>query len=411
MDNTLVTDGIYRMSTNVRDLLFEGLWPLPHGVAMNSYIVKGEKVAIVDGFCGWDGVPETLFRKLDEMSIDIKDIDYVIINHMEPDHSGWLEQFMTMTQDFEILATEKGVEIAKAFYHFDDRYRFRAVKSGDTVDLGGGKTLLFEEIPHVHWPETMVTYEASTKTLMPCDAFGSFGAVSAEAPFDDQLTEEQLQWFEVETLRYYANIVAAYSVPVKKAIEKLAPVEIKIIAPGHGIVWRKHPERIVAMFQKFATYSSLPAEREITVIWGSMYGNTGDGVEPVVEGIRSEGVPVHVHRAPDTHVSFILPDALKSTGIVLGMPTYEYNMFSPVAHVLDYMGRKRIVNRKAFRFGSYGWSGGAEKELADIMQRHRMKWEFMESVEFKGKPTAADLELINQRGKELARVVKDSKTP
>jgi flavorubredoxin len=408
MNNTVVTDGIYRLSASTDNVLFEGIWPIPHGVQMNSYIVKGEKVAIVDGVCGWDGVPETLFEQLDQMDIDIKDIDYVILNHLEPDHSGWLESFMKMTQDFEIVASEKGIEVAKAFFGFDERYRYRPVKSGDSIDLGAGKTLVFEEIPNVHWPETIATYEVSTKTLMPCDAFGSFGAIPNETPFDDQMNEEQLKFFEGETLRYYSNIVSAFSVPVRKAIEKLGPLDIKIIAPGHGIVWRKNPERIVNLYSSFSRYAAGPAEQEIAVLWGSMYGMTEKGIEPVVEGIKSEDVKVNVHRLPETNVSFVLPSALRSTGIVVASPTYEYKMFPPVAHVVDDLGRKRVFNRKAFYFGSYGWSGGALKELEELVERYRMKWDFLEPVVFKGAASKQDLETIYQRGQELARLVKQT---
>ena len=408
MNNTIVTDGIFRLSANVDNLLFESLWPVPNGVAINSYIVKGEKVAIVDGVCGWDGVPETLFAQLDQMGVDVKDINYVILNHLEPDHSGWIEQFMEMTEDFVIVATQKGVDIAKAFYGFNDRYKYHVVKSGDTIDLGDGKTLLFEEIPNVHWPETMATYEVSTKTLMPCDAFGSFGAVAAEKSFDDQLTEKDLAFFEEETFRYYSNIVSSYSVAVKNAIKKLGPVEIDIIAPGHGIVWRKDPGRIVNLYSRMAGFAMGPAQQEITVVWGSMYGMTQKGVDPVIDGIKSEGVPVHVHKVPETHMSYILPSSLRSQVIVLAMPTYEYKMFTPMAHTVDYLGRKRIFNRKAFRFGSYGWSGGAQKELDEILLKYKMNWDFLEPVEFRGSPSGAELELINRRGKELARVVKET---
>jgi anaerobic nitric oxide reductase flavorubredoxin len=200
--------------------------------------------------------------------------------------------------------------------------------------------------------------------------------------------------------------VAAFSPAVKKAMEKLGPVDIRVIAPGHGIVWRKDPGRILKMYARLSSYPAGPAEPEVTVIWGSMYGMTEKGVEPVVEGIKAQGVPVHVHRVPDTHVSYVLASALRSGAIVLGMPTYEYKMFPPVAHAVDDLGRKRIVNRKAFRFGSYGWSGGAQKELDEILESHRMGWDFLPPVEFRGAPTAADLELIHGRGRELAVAVK-----
>mgnify|MGYP006274992399 CR=1 FL=1 len=405
MRTTEVTDGVYRLSANVDNIQFEGMWPIPNGIAMNSFIVKGEKAAIIDGVCTWDGVPETLFEQLDQMNVALEDIDYVIINHMEPDHSGWLEPFRKLRGDFEIYCTERAKALLESFY--DITNKINVVKSGDTLDLGDGRVLLFEEIPNVHWPETMATYDTKSKTLFPCDAFGAFGSVDSDAPYDDQLTPEQIDFFEREASRYFANIVAAFSMPTKKAIDKLADVDIDIIAPGHGIVWRKDPMKIVNDYVRYASYSKGPAKPEITVIWGSMYGMTGMAVDPIVEAIEEEGITVHVHRVPETHVSYVLQSVWESSGVVLGMPTYEYAMFPPMANVVDELGKKKAQNRKAFRFGSYGWSGGAQKELDHLVERHKMKWDFLEPVEFKGAPTEEDLNLIRQRGKELAKAVKE----
>ncbi len=405
MRTTAVTDGVYRLSANVDNIKFEGMWPIPNGISMNSYIVKGEKAAIVDGVCDWDGVPETLYEQLDQMNVALEDIDYVIINHMEPDHSGWLESFKKLRGDFSIYCTERAKALLESFYNITND--ITTVKSGDTLDLGGGRVLQFEEIPNVHWPETMATYDTKSKTLFPCDAFGAFGSVDSDAPYDDGLTQEQIDYFEREASRYYANIVAAFSMPTKKAIDKLANVDIDIIAPGHGIVWRKDPMKIVNDYVRYAGYSKGPAKPEVTVIWGSMYGMTEMAVQPVVEAIEEEGLTVHVHRVPETHTSYVLQSVWESSGVVLGMPTYEYAMFPAMANVVDELGKKKAQNRKAFRFGSYGWSGGAQKELDHLVERHKMKWDFLEPVEFKGAPTKEELDLIRQRGKELAHAVKE----
>jgi hypothetical protein len=258
MNVTTVTDGIYRLSANMRDILFEGLWPIPNGVSMNSYIVKGEKTAIVDGVCGWDGVPETLFAQLDKIDVPLESIDYVIVNHMEPDHSGWIDDFKKIRQDFTIVTSQKAVPLMEAF--FDITNDIMVVGDGDTLDLGDGRVLAFAEIPNVHWPETIATFDTKSGTLMPCDAFGSFGAID-DAPYDDQLTQEQIDFFEQEAIRYYSNIVAAFSVPARKAIEKAAPLPIKIIAPGHGIVWRKDPMKIVNDYLRYTSYQKGPLRR------------------------------------------------------------------------------------------------------------------------------------------------------
>jgi anaerobic nitric oxide reductase flavorubredoxin len=404
MKATLVTEGVYRLSANVSNILFEGMWPVPNGVAMNSYIVKGRKCAIIDGVCAWDGVPETLLAQLDELDIDIDDIDYVIINHMEPDHSGWLEAFSKIRKDFTIYTSERAKPLLEAFYRITDNIHL--VKSGDTLDLGAGRVLAFEEIPNVHWPETMATYDTKSRTLFPCDAFGSFGSVSDDAPYDDTLQEEQIEFFEREMERYYSNIVTAFSSATQQAIEKTKALDVRIIAPGHGIVWRRHPERVINSYTRLAGYAKGPARLQIAVIWGSMYGMTEAAVKSVVDGIESQGVKTRVHRIPESGISYVLDSVLQCSGVALGMPTYEYKMFPPMAAVIDEIGKKKIINRKAFRFGSFGWSGGAQKELDEIDSRLKMKWDYLEPVEFKGRPSEQDLALIRQRGVELARAVK-----
>ncbi len=404
MRTTQVTEGVYRLSANVHNILFEGFWPIPNGVSLNSYVVKGDKCAIIDGVCDWDGVPETLFAQLDEMQVKLEDIDYIIINHMEPDHSGWLDAFRRLRSEFTVYCSERAKPLLEAFYGIIDNVH--TVKSGDTLDLGDGRVLAFEDIPNVHWPETMATYDTKSKTLFPCDAFGSFGAVSDDAPYDDTLEEEHIEFFEREMERYYANIVSAFSGPTQKAIAKVDNLDVRIIAPGHGIVWRRDPQRVVRDYKRLTSYAKGPAKPEVTVVWGSMYGMTERALQPVVNAIEAEGVPTHVHRIPETGLSFVLESALQSSGVVLGMPTYEYKMFPPMAAALDEIGKKKIQNRICLRFGSYGWSGGAQKELEEINERHKMNWKFVEPVEFKGRPREDDIELLKQRARELARAVK-----
>ena len=407
MNISTVTEGIYRLSANVENILFEGLWPIPNGVAMNSYIVKGEKTAIVDGVCGWDGVPETLFEQFDQVGIDAETIDYVIINHMEPDHSGWLEDFRKIRPDFKIVTSKKAVDLLEAFYGIKNEVI--VVGDGDTLDLGDGRVLAFAEIPNVHWPETIATFDTRSGTLMSCDAFGSFGAVG-DAPYDDQLSDEELEQFEREAVRYYANIVAAFSLPTKKAIEKCGPLPIKIIAPGHGLVWRKNPMKIVEDYSRYVAYQKGPAKEEITVIWGSMYGMTEKAVNAALEALETEGITVHSHRVPETDWGDILASIWTSTGVILAMPTYEYKMFPPMAAVLEELGKKKVQGRKCFRFGSYGWSGGAQKELDEIHHRQKMKWDFLEPVEFKGSPSSEEIELIKRRCGELVAQVRKAVT-
>lgn len=403
MHATKVTDGIHRLSANVKDILFEGLWPVPNGVAMNSYIVKGEKTAIVDGVCGWDGVPEKLFAQLKAIDVDPDSIDYVIVNHMEPDHSGWIEDFKKIRPNFTIVTSKKAVPLMEGFFEITND--ILTVGDGDTLDLGSGRVLAFAEIPNVHWPETIATFDTKSGTLMSCDAFGAFGAVG-DAPYDDQLSPKQIEFFEREAIRYYSNIVAAFSPAVNQALKKVEKLPIQIVAPGHGIVWRRDPMKIIRDYRRYVSYQRGPCENEVTVIFGSMYGNTEQAVAPAVRALEAEGLKVHVHRVPEDSWGDILTSVWSSTGVVLAMPTYEYKMFPPMAAVLDEIGKKRVLNRKAFRFGSYGWSGGAQKELDELMARHKTGWEFVEPVEFLGKPRPDDIARIQERCRELAGRIK-----
>ena len=398
-----MVQGIYHLGVNIEPgVLFEGIWSIPDGTSINSYIVKGEKIAIIDLTQDMADFPGALTSQMEALGVTPDNIDYIIVNHMEPDHSGWLGEFRKKNPAMEVFCTKKAVPLVKAFAGVEENVH--AIEDGETLNLGGGKILQFFETPNIHWPETMMAYEQSERILFSCDAFGSYGKVE-DAVFDDQLSDDEHAFFEKEALRYYANIVASFSTFVERGLKKLEDLDIRMIAPSHGIIWRENPSVIVERYARYASYLKGPACPEITVIWGSMYGNTQQLVTEVIKGIRSEKVPVHQYRVPEDDIGFILADAWKSAGIVLGMPTYEYQMFPPMAHVIDDFNRKKVQNKKAFRFGSFGWSGGAEKELGAATEK--LKWEFLESVEWQGAPGEEEKKKAYERGRELARLVKE----
>mgnify|MGYP000843943628 FL=1 len=397
-----IADSVYALHADIDSAdLFEGIWPIPHGVSLNSYVVKGEKTALIDLVRDWCGAPKVLEAELASIGVDLAKIDYLILNHLEPDHTGWLAEFRKLNPSVEILATAKGIELVKSFYKQGEG--LRAVKSGDTLDLGGGRVLAFEEAPNVHWPETMVTWDGTSGTLFSCDAFGSFGKLG-DRIFDDQFSAEEHAFFEKETLRYYANIVASFGVFVKRAVQKVSGLDIKVIAPSHGMVWRKDPKRIVDLYLKYAGYLDGGREKEVCVVWGSMYGNTKKGLDEVLRGIEAEGVPYTLHRVPNEDPSFVLADAYKSEGILIAMPTYEYRMFPPMAYVLSLLERKHVKDRTALRIGSWGWVGGAKKEYEELIVP--LKWNCLESVEWAGGAGPETMATLYESGRELARRVK-----
>ncbi len=403
MNAVQITDGIYCLPVNLESYqLFEGMWPMPNGISINAYIVKGEKTALIDLIEDIKGKPADFERELASISIEPEKIDYLIINHMEPDHTSWLPKLHQRNPNLRIYSTAKAAAMLKNFYDIDTNVV--TIKDGDTLDLGQGKVLTFFETPNIHWPETMMTYEQSSGTLFSCDGFGSYGTLNG-VYFDDQLSTTQHSFFSNEALRYYANIVSSFSTFVTKAIDRLNSLDIKVIAPSHGIIWRENPQAIIDSYARLASYQNGPAEPEVTVIWSSMYGNTEKLVNSIVQGVRKEGLPVHVYRVPDEHVGGILASAWKSAGLILGMPTYEYEMFPPMAWVLDMFRRKKVWNKKVLRFGSAGWSGGAQRELTALTEK--LKWDFLEPIEWMGKPSEEDLQRAMEQSQALARSVKE----
>jgi len=388
---------------NVEEMLFEGMWEIANGVTLNSYIVQGEKTAIIDGVVGWDGVPETLYSYLDEIGVKPQDIDYLIVNHMEPDHSGWIKNFKKIKDDFTVVCTDKAAKMINSFY---GGCNVRIVKEGDTLDLGNGIVLSFHPVPNVHWPDTMYTYEKNTKTLFTCDMFGAFGSVK-EHSFDDEFTPEEIEFFEEEGLRYYSNVMATFTSSVKKAIEKAESFEISTIAPGHGPVYRTNPQKIIDDYTRFAQYAEGAGKNEVTILWGSMYGMTEKAIEFVEDILQREGVKYTKLHMPLESESTMVATVFKSAGVIIAAPTYEYKLFPPVAAALNELGRKKIVGKTAFRFGSYGWSGGAEKEISEIMERNKMNWNLLESVEFEGAPKEEDFAKLEARVLELIEKMKE----
>ena len=398
-----ISDHVWALHADIdKEDRFEGIWPLPNGVSLNSYLIKGEKTALIDLVRDWCGAASNLTSQLAESGVELAKIDYLILNHLEPDHTGWLAEFKAQNPGVQIIATAKGIELVKSFYKIQDG--LKAVKSGDILDLGGVQ-LRFEETPNVHWPETMMTFEPESGTLFSCDAFGGFGKLGKRV-FDDEYYAEEHAFFLSESLRYYANIVGSFSLFVKRAVEKLAHLEIKIVAPSHGIIWREKPQVIIDRYLKYAGYMEGPQEKEICVVWGSMYGNTKKGLDMLLKGIEDERVPFTVHRVPEEDVSFVLADAFKSSGIVLAMPTYEYKMFPPMYHILDILERSHVVGRKAMRFGSFGWSGGAQKQYDAFVAS--MKWDAVGVVEYQGYPDEEDTRSAYEMAKAMAKSIKNA---
>jgi Uncharacterized flavoproteins len=389
-----VIDDIYRLSVNIadKDYLFEGIWPIPHGISINGYLIKAEKNVMIDLTQDLFDFPREFTKQMGDVPLTVEDIDILVINHMEPDHSGWLREFCARNTKAVIYCTKKAVPLLNAFAGVPAE-RAIAITDGMILEVGE-YALQFFETPNIHWPETMMTYERTRKILFACDAFGSYGSVDENTIFDDQLAPDRHTFFEQEALRYYANIVAAFSPFVLKALEKLGGLDVKVICPSHGIIWRDNPAVIIGHYKRYAEYSKGPAEREATVIWSSMYGNTRQMLDLVLDTLHRRAIPARVFQVPGDETGVILASAWKSAGLIFGMPTYEYKMFPPMAHVIEELIVKKVTNKKVFRFGSFGWSGGAQKDFET--RTEKAGWDRVGHYEWQGAPTEADQAAVRQ---------------
>ena len=387
MKQIQIAENTWKIGSNLgNEELFEGIWPTPDGVSVNSYFIREEKSVLIDIIKKGEEFINEYEEELKAVDASLKTVDYLIINHMEPDHTGALLKLTRFNPNVRIFCTKKSVPMLKAFYGIEKNVT--AVSDGETLDLGNGRILSFLETPNIHWPETMMTYDSKNQILFSCDAFGSFKALPEGKTFDDEMNEQEMNEFQAETLRYYSNIVSTFTPFVVNGLKKLASLKIKVIAPSHGMVWRKNPETIVNWYQKLCDFA-VRGDRRITVIWSSMYGNTEAMLKTVIDTLNEVGIPYSVYRIPDEpKLSYVLADCWRSEGIILGMPTYEYRMFPPMAHVIDLLDRSHIKNRLAFRFGSFGWSGGAQKQLDELTAK--LNWTFLNPVEFQGAPKEED---------------------
>ncbi len=392
MKPILVTDDIYRLTVNAADLLFEQMWEIPEGVTLNSYLVKGDKLALVDGVCGWDGVPEQLFDLLDQMDVKLEQLDYIVINHMEPDHSGWLEDLRALKPDVQIYCTKLGQRLLDAFFGITEGVN--VIKNGDELDLGGGKVLQFFQVPNVHWPDTMFTLEKSSNTLFTCDMFGSYGTCEGNH-FDDQFSDADRAYFYEEQIRYYSNVLVTFNKNALMAIKKTKALQPSIIAPGHGPVYRQSPNDLIDAYEKIANFVTDAPLDEVTLLWGSMYGMTEKAVEHIKQVLDQKNIAYRAWQLPQTPIGHVMSACLRAKAIIIAAPTYENNLFPAMVGALDELGKKKIVNKKALYVGSYGWSGGGYQEVERIIEHQQLGWQLAEGITFNGAPGEEDFAKIS----------------
>ena len=355
-----ISDRIYYVGVNDDDkVLFEGLWPLPVGVSYNSYLVVDEKVALIDTVEG--GFEEDFLANIDQ-AIAERPVDYLVVNHMEPDHSSLVDLMLAKYPQMQIVANAKTVPMLAGYYGVPAE-KINVVAEGSTLNLGSCD-LRFHMTPMVHWPETMVTWLEQEGTLFSGDAFGTFGSID-ETVVDEADTFEQ---YRDEMIRYYSNIVGKYGTPVQTALKKLSGLDIKRICSTHGPVWEKNISDVVSLYDKMSRYE---VERGVCIVYGSMYGNTAAAADALALELEALGVPYAIHdlagnNAGELGVSGALRDVFKYDTIVVGSPTYNNGIYPPVETFMKALQSRLIKNRRFFAFGSYTWSGASVNLLNEL---------------------------------------------
>jgi len=365
------------------------------GTTYNAYLIVDEKTALIDTVKDeFFGEMAARIRKI----VDLSEIDYVVSNHVEMDHSGSLPKIMKLAEKAVVVCTEAGKKGLCRYYHECEAWNFRTVKTGDELKLGK-KTLMFLEMPMLHWPDSMATYIKEDRLLMPNDAFGQHVA-SAER-FDEELgIEEALKWAKI----YYANILMPFGDLVRRKLEEVVRLglAIEMIAPSHGIIW-KNPSKIIEAYRRWASFQ---AEAKLVTVYDTMWGSTFLLAKAIVEGAESEGVEARLFHVRKDCWAEILTEILDSKGLAIGSPTVHNGMFPPVAGFLAYLKSLKPRNKVAVAFSSYGWGGGASKEITKLLQD--LKFEVLPALDVQYRPTAEDLDKAFSLGRKLAEKIKGS---
>lgn len=366
-----LAESIYFVGVNDRRTsLFENMWPLHRGVSYNSYLIVDEKITLIDTV--ESGHIDKWLARVRSI-IGAKPIDYLVVNHMEPDHSGAIQLLRELYPHMVIIGNKKTIPMIDGFYGVKDS--MKEVAEGETVPLGQHK-LTFYTVPMVHWPESMVCVEETNQILFSSDSFGSFGALEGGI-FDDEI---DLNYYMDEMRRYYSNIVGKYGNPVQKALQKLGGLNLKMIAPSHGPIFKEHIATMIKLYDQWSRYEGTQG---VVVAYASMYGNTEEMAEAVARSLAENGIKeIRVYDVSKTHSSYIISDIFKYKGLILGSPTYSNELHPNMEALVTKLQHMGVSNHLFGVFGSFTWAGAAVKKLLEAGES--LKWELVnEAVEEK----------------------------
>ncbi len=392
-----ITPGVYWVGVidwNLRD--FHG-YETPKGGTYNAYLVVDEKIALIDTVKA--PFADEMIRKIKQI-VDPSKIDYVISNHVEMDHSGSLPAILEHAPNATLVTSAKGQSGLSGYYEESGckNWNYQVAKTGDTVDLGG-KTLMFIEATMLHWPDSMQTYLVEDGILFSNDSFGQHVATSKR--FDDEV-EDVMD----DAAIYYANILMPFGGQILKYIEKLKglDIDIKMIAPSHGVIWRTGFEQII---KEYAKWASGENKSKVLVIYDTMWGSTEKMAMEIAEAVRSQDVEVRLRHLRKNDWSMTIKELMDASVVAIGSPTMNNGMFFTVSGFLTYIKGLRPKNKEYFLFGSYGWGGGAVKAMEKEIEAARFKLA-EESLQVKFRPYEDDLVKCREIGYKLAKLAKEN---
>lgn len=375
--------------------LFENMLSLPYGVSYNSYLIVDEKIALIDTVEG--PFAEELYDNIKDIAGDRK-VDYLVVNHMEPDHSSGIKTMLLHYPEIKLIVNAKTVDMLKGYYGLTEDVMI-VVKDGESISLGE-RTLSFHMTPMVHWPEVMMTYVAKDQILFSADAFGCFGTLDG-AVLDTQLN---LDMYYAEMYRYYANIVGKYGSPVQTALKKLGGLPLSMICSTHGPVWTKHIPEVVGIYDALSSNKTADG---IVIAYGSMYGHTEQMAEMVARGAASVTKNVRIYDVSTTDQSVLLSEIFRNKGLILGSPTYCNEVYPNMKSIMDKIATRNIKDRIFGYWGTFTWACASHKCFAAFAES--MKWSDPVGVEIKQAMTKEQAQTLFELGKTIAeRVVAES---
>ncbi len=352
-----ITSDLYWVGGSDRRLeLFENIFPLSKGVSYNSYLLMDEKTVLFDTA---DHAIGHQFLENIKAVLNGRALDYLVVNHMEPDHCAMIEELILRYPNMQIIGNAKTFPLISQFFDFDLDGKAITVKEGDTFS-SGAHTLHFIMAPMIHWPETMMTYDETDKVLFSADAFGTFGALNGNI-FNDEV-DFDTEWLD-ETRRYYTNIVGKYGIQVQNVLKKTAELDIRVICPLHGPIWRTNLDYIIEKYDTWSRYE--PEEAGVMIAYASMYGNTENMAEIFAAILAEAGVKnIRMHNISKTHVSELISDSFKYSHIILAAPTYNNGIYPLMHSYLEDMKALSLQNRTIAVLGNGTWAPQSSKLIS-----------------------------------------------